>query len=802
MRRFAFSRRTVYALGAVASALLIVGLAFGPLVRSRVSAEAARRHLDVRVGRVRPGWFAVRLLDVSVSPEGVDEVRIHASEVRVDLSAALHVDGVAFRGGEVVLRGSIDVLRDRLRTWRERSAPAGGASGRVLPVVGESWQVEWIDGESPEPRARLAGLAFSRDAERVRASVAAASVRAAAGAIELADASTELDSNGLLARAHARSVRLELPVPERPAPSPPLASDSASAAAVGPRPRSVLSSAGSRDRRRANAVTSPAPDPAAPLLPLPELHAVRGKAAALATLLGSRVAVGAEATVESMTVSLPQGEQRVAFTIGPGPLAVTRTPARFEMRFSTDTRTAGPSLGVRIALPTEQEDVSATLEGGPVSLSLLGIHEGAGGLVDVNHATVTGKARVALAGDGSELTFDAELGARDLSLHQPKIAADVVRGVDLDFRIRGAMNDAGLLRLDEFAGAIGVLHVAGSGTLAQEADHVSGSLRFEVATAACQGLLDSTPTALLPVLQATKMTGTFGARGYFAFDTRSLDDLTLDYHVQDDCRVSQVPQNLARDRFKQPFVHKVYLPDGDTTEQMTGAGTDNWTPLSEISPYMQIAVLTTEDGAFFHHRGFNHAAIRASIIANLKVRRFVRGASTITMQLAKNLFLSRDKTLSRKLEEVVLTDYLEQTFSKDELMELYLNVIEFGPAVYGITSAAEYYFGRSPSELNLAESLFLASLLPAPLNLGAMRDGEQVPEGFLRTLRNLMQIEEKRGLITDAELTEAQDEPVVFWHGGPRPAPRPAVQVPSRSPKGEADDANGGAGLPVDPDAF
>ena len=85
----------------------------------------------------------------------------------------------------------------------------------------------------------------------------------------------------------------------------------------------------------------------------------------------------------------------------------------------------------------------------------------------------------------------------------------------------------------------------------------------------------------------------------------------------------------------------------------------------------------------------------------------------------------------------MLTDYLEQTFSKDELMELYLNVIEFGPAVYGITAAAEHYFGRTPAELNLAECLFLSSLLPAPLRYGAMRESGEVPEGWMRTLRYL-----------------------------------------------------------------
>jgi len=172
-----------------------------------------------------------------------------------------------------------------------------------------------------------------------------------------------------------------------------------------------------------------------------------------------------------------------------------------------------------------------------------------------------------------------------------------------------------------------------------------------------------------------------------------------------------------------------------------------------------VAVLTTEDGAFPHHHGYSPGAIKASIIANLKARRFVRGASTISMQLAKNLFLSRDKTLSRKLEEVVLTDYLEQVFSKDELMELYLNVIEFGPAVYGITAASEYYFGRDPDELNFAECLFLASLLPSPIRYGAMRDHETAPDGWMRALHSIMRIAKKGSLITDDELELVAEGP-------------------------------------------
>jgi membrane peptidoglycan carboxypeptidase len=238
----------------------------------------------------------------------------------------------------------------------------------------------------------------------------------------------------------------------------------------------------------------------------------------------------------------------------------------------------------------------------------------------------------------------------------------------------------------------------------------------------------------------------------------------------------EVPEALAKDRFAKPFLHTVYSPDGTLEEEETGPTTEAWTDLGAISPFMQVAVLTTEDGAFLHHRGFNHAAIRSAIVANLKARKFARGASTITMQLAKNLFLSRDKTLSRKLEEVVLTDYLEQAFTKDEMMELYLNIIEFGPNVYGITAAASHYFARKPAELNLAESLFLSSLLPSPVRYHKLFEKGTIPDSWLKHVRALMVIAEKTGKISQAELAQGLIEPIVFYDARlPAPAPRPAV---------------------------
>jgi Transglycosylase len=765
------SRREVLLAGPLVVVGLLALLSFGPIVRSVARSRSARRHIDLEIRSVRPGWFAVRLLGVVARPEGMPGVRARIEEVRVGLGFGLRVERVELHGADVEAVGDLDRLREEVETWKalgRADAAAPGEPPKTTPtVVIEGMSLWWLDGEPATPRAEAEGIAAVWDREGMRWSAAKAHARLGVAQASLADAEGEADHAGVITRARAAALTVtvdraaETVAPETPANVPP-----------SPPPR--LSPA-------------PAVNPAVPLLPVPDLHALRMKLAALAFLLSDRIREGADVGVDALTWRIARPHE-VAFTLGPGPMALTRTASASELRFSTDPHVASTPLAVRAVLP-RQGDAAISLEGGPVSLSMLGVQEGAAGLLEVAHATTTGRAHVVLADDGSAVTFDGEGGVRGLTLSSPRLATDIVRGLDLQVQVRGVATAEGDLRLDDLAATFGAIHVAAGGELEQRPDHVAAALHFDVPRASCQSLLDSLPSALLPALQGTRFAGDFAAHGHFGFDTRALDDLKLDYDVKDQCRVTQVPPELARERFAQPFSHRVYLPDGTMGEETTGPGTDSWTPLDEISPYMQVAVLTTEDGGFPKHHGFNRASIRSSLIANIKARRFARGASTITMQLAKNLFLSRDKTLSRKLEEVVLTDYLEQTFSKDELMELYLNVIEFGPAVYGITAAAEHYFGRTPAELHLGECLFLSSLLPAPLRYGAMRENGEVPEGWMRLLHSLMQTARHYGRITDGELAEAEKEPVVFWHGGDRPPPRPPVRA--RTPiDGETDDVN------------
>ncbi len=139
-----------------------------------------------------------------------------------------------------------------------------------------------------------------------------------------------------------------------------------------------------------------------------------------------------------------------------------------------------------------------------------------------------------------------------------------------------------------------------------------------------------------------------------------------------------------------------------------------WTPSDAIPAEMKWAVIVAEDERFYKHEGVDVKAIKNAIKYDLENKSFARGASTITQQVAKNLFLTREKTITRKVEEVILAKRMEELLTKGRIIELYLNVVELGPMVYGIGHGAHYYFGKPASTLTPRECAFLAAMLPGP----------------------------------------------------------------------------------------
>ncbi len=170
-------------------------------------------------------------------------------------------------------------------------------------------------------------------------------------------------------------------------------------------------------------------------------------------------------------------------------------------------------------------------------------------------------------------------------------------------------------------------------------------------------------------------------------------------------------------KFENSFQHVVTDENGAPLRILfIGEENPKYASLDAISPYLIHCVVLAEDGSFFSHHGFDPEAFRQSIITNLKERRLARGGSTITMQLIKNLILSHDKNLSRKLEEALWVWIIENNrlLTKERILEIYLNLIEWGPNIYGIGEAAEFYFRKTPATLNLNESIFLAGIIPHP----------------------------------------------------------------------------------------
>ena len=147
---------------------------------------------------------------------------------------------------------------------------------------------------------------------------------------------------------------------------------------------------------------------------------------------------------------------------------------------------------------------------------------------------------------------------------------------------------------------------------------------------------------------------------------------------------------------------------------LVGPKNPYWAPLDTVPDVLKWAVIVAEDANFYEHSGIDIPALKEAIKYDLKRKRLAYGASTITQQLAKNLYLTRDRSLRRKLREVVIAQRLEQELTKGRILELYLNVVELGPLIYGMGHGARYHFGKPVYLLTPAEGAFLAAMLPGP----------------------------------------------------------------------------------------
>lgn len=280
------------------------------------------------------------------------------------------------------------------------------------------------------------------------------------------------------------------------------------------------------------------------------------------------------------------------------------------------------------------------------------------------------------------------------------------------------------------------------------------SMNVSIPKMKAQDFIESLPTGLFSNFEGMEAEGIFDYRLDFQFNKNNPDALVFDskIHKKDFKIIKYGEANLSK--INAPFTYRAIENDKLQRPIFVGESNPNYTPMSEISPYLKKSVLTTEDPSFFSHKGFINEAFKQSIIKNIKTKKFSRGGSTISMQLVKNVFLTREKTLSRKLEEILLVYILENNriVSKERMLEVYFNVIEWGPNIYGIGEASQFYFQKHPSQLSLNECLFLASIVPRPKgfmwkfdNTGNLRNQGVVQQKYLT---NLML---RRGVLTSED---------------------------------------------------
>ena len=721
--------RAGVAAGLVAVGLVAPALSVGPVVRGKVRARAAARGLSVDVGRVRPSFGGIWLLEVGVQSRTgrvagtVDAVLVPFGDAPIEV-----------HGGRLSLRGTPDELASELRS--ERRADEGTGSRRLLLADGLSVRLEGADerGTSVE----LWGAGGKRETAGDRAHADRVRVTTPGGDFTLRNVDVALGARGpgRLRNVHAKEAELALDF--------------------------------DAIRRSAGPTEGPAgKTQASPKVPVgPEGTAAPG-VAQLALALPAVVAVAKQALPDGVEATLGAARFAVRYRgehlgFGPSSVMVKRLgdAVTLEVTPSEGAGAGTTPLSLRGKLPLDGGAPSVELEGGPVSLAALGVRDGELGLTHTREATLEAHLRLELSGGAVHAAGTGALA--NVSFRRREVSAREVRGLKLGFRVNGDVAlDGSRVHLADSEVSVGEVKLAGSVDVERDTQGTRVRAAGGVPLAACDAVVQSIPAALLADAPGIRLEGTFALDHALHFDSAKPGALELTLHVDNGCHVTAAPPELSPERFRGVFSREVKGPDGQPMTIRTGPGAPDWVRYDDLPRTMEIAVLVCEDGGFFRHRGFDFRAIEMALKDDIKAGRFVRGASTISMQLAKNLYLGKEKTLSRKVEEALLTMLLESKLSKNDLLEIYLNIVELGPGIYGIEQAADYYFDESAKELSLGQALYLASILPDPTRTHFEPDGRISPR-WGEYIKKLMRIAHSVKRISEAELEAGLEEELAF----------------------------------------
>jgi hypothetical protein len=391
----------------------------------------------------------------------------------------------------------------------------------------------------------------------------------------------------------------------------------------------------------------------------------------------------------------------------------------------------------------------------------LALREGAARLTD-GAVSIVAEGTVAPELASAEAHLDVR--AREVFLAGERIGPDPVGPVQAD--AEGTLRWNRAERRLSLAGGrvslLGAIRADVDGDLKLVADHPFAlSIRAERLDHAAA--VAALPEALAPPATVPRPAGTLDVRADLSGPLLEPSAWTVSAAL-DLSRMRAAARAAPPVALRAPFLHR---PPADPGARPLVVGPENpdFVPIAELPVHVVRAVTTSEDGGFFGHQGFDFEELRNAFAEAAVAGRLGRGGSTITQQLAKNLYLSRERTLTRKVREAAITVALEASVPKERLLEIYLNLVDWGPGVRGIGAAARHWFGKDARGLTATEAAFLASVIPNPTRYHSMYDRGEVSERWRRRVEDVLLKMAAHGVLGDEDLARALAEPVVFGSG-------------------------------------
>ena len=378
----------------------------------------------------------------------------------------------------------------------------------------------------------------------------------------------------------------------------------------------------------------------------------------------------------------------------------------------------------------KQESLGITFEANDFDLAPLFRRASFSDAFRIDSLPVSGKVALTAYDKGKLGKFDFDAKVTSGAITSKVLARDPLTAIDFELRGQLWYNPDRTFSLNDAHARLGKIPVDFSISHVRPVESDQNIFRLHVESAAnAEDFIPSLPAGFAPLLSGYKLTGPYTAQLDLAFDENRPDDLALNVDIDLDRVKTEAfdPRSDFSMLKNKSFLVRI---NAATVPIEIGPKDPNWVGFYDLPRNTAYAFVASEDGKFFSHNGFDIRAIRAGLIANIKAKKFVRGGSTISQQVVKNVFLNHDKTASRKFQEAFLTWQMEQNLTKLMIFELYLNLAHFARDTYGIRAAAQYYFKKNVANLTLRASLFLASILPNPIIFGG-----QFLEGKLSSSR-------------------------------------------------------------------